>query len=91
MIGKLIGSGQNRSSVIRKVLCALEGLYIEGLKTNVPLHKVIMREENFITGQYTTNYIDQVRPQDKVNELVDDSLLYEKAIAIEMNAIGEIL
>lgn len=87
MIGKLIVHGHNRAVVIRKMRTALSGLYIEGSKTNVPLHEIIMQEENFVAGQYTTNYIADVAPQDSVAEKVRVESLYEKAVAIEMNLI----
>ena len=87
MIGKLIVHGHNRSVVIRKMRTALSGLYIEGAKTNVPLHEIIMQEENFVAGQYTTNYIADVAPQDSVTEKIRVESLYEKAVAIEMNLI----
>lgn len=87
MIGKLIVHGHNRLVVIRKMRTALKGLYIEGSKTNVPLHEIIMQEENFVAGQYTTNYIADVAPQDSVAEIARVESLYKKAVAIEMNLI----
>jgi acetyl/propionyl-CoA carboxylase alpha subunit len=87
MIGKLIVHGHNRSVVIRKMCCALDGLYIEGLKTNIPLQKIIMREDNFVGGHYTTNYIYEVMPQNSVAALVSLERLYEKAIAIELKSL----
>ncbi|MEX1100060.1 MAG: ATP-grasp domain-containing protein, partial [Bacteriovoracaceae bacterium] len=89
MIGKLIGYGHNRAVVIRKVRGALRGLVIEGIKTNVALHQVILAEESFQRGLYTTNYINEVQPQEKVEELKSVESLYKKALAIEINAIQE--
>ena len=89
MIGKLIAYGHNRNVVIRKLDNALEGLIIEGLKTNIPLHKVIMKENNFKSGHYTTNYIAEVSPQEGVEETKKVESLYKKAIAIEMKALQE--
>lgn len=87
MIGKLIVSGHSRPVVIRKMRAALKGLYIEGTKTNIPLHEIILEEENFVAGQYTTNYIADVAPQDQVAQKVKVESLYKKAVAIEMNLI----
>ena len=89
MIGKLIAYGHNRNVVIRKLDNALEGLIIEGLKTNIPLHKVIMKENNFKSGHYTTNYIAEVSPQEGVEETKKVESLFKKAIAIEMKALQE--
>lgn len=89
MIGKLIGYGHNRAVVIRKLRSALAGLYIEGVKTNTVLHRVILEEENFISGHYTTKYIEEVRPQDKVetDPYKNDEKLYQKALGIEMTFV----
>ena len=87
MIGKLVGYGHNRNVVLRKMRSAIKGLYIEGIKTNIPLHEKILGEENFVAGRYTTNYITEIKPQDSVADLVQIENLYEKAVAIEMNLI----
>ena len=84
MIAKLITYGHSREVVIRKMRSALKGLYIEGIKTNISLHEVILKEKNFVAGQYTTNYIAEVQPQERVAEAVSDEVLYSKAIAIEL-------
>ncbi len=89
MIGKLIAYGHNRNVVIRKMRSALRGLAIEGIKNNVSLHRVIVDEENFKSGHYTTNYISEVAPQERVEELKETEELYKKAISMEMAAIQE--
>lgn len=89
MIAKLIAYGHNRQVVIRKMRSALDGLYIEGIKTNTALHKVILKEENFVNGCYTTNYISEIKPQDKVAETISNEALYKKAVAIEIASMRE--
>lgn len=85
MIGKLIAKGFNRDVALRKVRNALDGLVIEGIKTNIPLHKVILREETFIKGEYSTAYIGKIKPQDKVQTKEDFRAFMVKVAAIEMN------
>jgi acetyl-CoA carboxylase biotin carboxylase subunit len=88
MIGKLIAKGFNREVALRKVKNALDGLIIDGIKTNIPLHKVILEEENFVKGKYSTNYISTVKPQEKVS--VKDSIesFMVKIAGIELNQMG---
>ena len=50
---------------------------------------MILKEENFKKGLYTTNYIGEVAPQEGVEATKDVESLYKKAIAIEMNALQE--
>ena len=88
MIGKLVTKGINRRIAIRKMMCALDGLYIEGLKTNIPLHKIILREEDFINGNYSTAYIATVKPQDKVTTEFDYLRIFNMLAGIEANRMG---
>lgn len=84
MIGKLIVHGHTRKVVIRKLKSALNELVIEGIKTNIELHKVILGEENFVNGHYTTNYIAEVKPQLQVNKKDYSFELVKKIIALEI-------
>lgn len=88
MIGKLIAKGFNREVALRKVRNALDGLIIEGIKTNIPLHKVILREETFVNGEYSTAYISKIKPQDKVSVKEDDKAFMVKVAGVEMNTLG---
>ncbi len=88
MIGKLIAKGFNRAVALRKVKNALDGLVIDGIKTNIALHKVILEEKNFVEGHYSTNYISTVKPQDKVVPKEDMKAFMLKVAAIEMNQMG---
>lgn len=87
MIGKLIAKGFNREVALRKVSSALEGLVIDGIKTNCALHKVILQEEKFKSGVYSTNYIGTVKPQEGVLAREDIEAFMVKVAAIEMNQL----
>src|SRR5690606_24701484 len=88
MIGKLIAKGLNREVALRKVTNALDGLVIEGIKSNIPLHKVILREKNFKEGNYSTNYIGTVKPQEKVAVKEEIESFMVRIAAIERNQPG---
>jgi acetyl/propionyl-CoA carboxylase alpha subunit len=87
MIGKLIARGNNREVAMRKTRTALEGLLLDGLKTNIPLLKVILNEESFKLGKYTTHYISSVKPQDQVAVVESEMKLLEKVVSMEMGAL----
>ena len=59
MVDKLVTKGITRQIALRKMKAALSGLLIEGLKTNVPLHKVILENQKFIDGNYSTKFIEK--------------------------------
>ncbi|PIP92667.1 MAG: hypothetical protein COW00_01415 [Bdellovibrio sp. CG12_big_fil_rev_8_21_14_0_65_39_13] len=88
MVGKLIAKGIVRDIAIRKMRSALKGLYIEGLKTNIPLHKVIMEDQVFIDGNYTTTYIKEHKPQDRVKKTKKYSRFYKLLAGIEAKRMG---
>lgn len=85
MIGKLIAKGYNRQVALRKIINALDGLLLEGVKTNIPLHKVILQEKNFQQGLYSTNYISTIKPQEKVTTRDSAESFMLKVAGIEMN------
>ena len=61
---------------------------IEGLKNNIPLHKVIMKEESFIAGNYSTKYIEAVKPQDNVSSDFSYEEAVKKVAMVEANNMG---
>ncbi len=57
MIGKLICYGENRDIAIARMRHALDELIVEGIHTNVPLQKEIMKDENFRHGGTNIHYL----------------------------------
>lgn len=88
MVGKLVTKGILRDIAIRKMKAALDGLLIEGLKTNLPLHKVIMRNEKFKSGNYSTDFIKDEEPQKQIDVSVNYDELYLKLAGIEARRMG---
>ena len=88
MVGKLITKGSNRKIALRKMTAALDGLLIEGLKTNIPLHKTIVRNKNFIDGKYSTSFITSECPQDEIDTDLDYLSVYKKLACIEARRLG---
>ncbi|HHV6366673.1 TPA: acetyl-CoA carboxylase biotin carboxylase subunit, partial [Haemophilus influenzae] len=50
MIAKLITYGDTREVAIRRMQNALSETIIDGIKTNIPLHELILEDENFQKG-----------------------------------------
>ena len=59
MIGKLIVYGSNRASCIRRLKRALEEFVVEGMKTTIPLHQKLVRDPEFLEGDYTIKWLEQ--------------------------------
>ena len=58
MIAKLITVAQTREEAIKKMDRALDEFIIEGVKTTIPFHQKLMKDENFKKGVYTTKFMD---------------------------------
>ena len=59
MIGKLIVWALDWEGAVKKAKRALDEFYIEGFPTNIPLHREIVRDEDFINGTFNTSYLDK--------------------------------
>jgi pyruvate carboxylase subunit A len=59
MIGKLIVWALDWEGVVKKAKRALDEYYIEGLTTNIPLHKEVVCDESFQKGIFDTGFLDK--------------------------------
>ncbi|HZP77737.1 MAG TPA: biotin carboxylase N-terminal domain-containing protein [Pseudolabrys sp.] len=62
MIAKLISHGQDRREAIQIMREMLAETRIEGVKCNVDFLSRIMRDEDFVAGNITTNFLTDRRP-----------------------------
>jgi acetyl-CoA carboxylase biotin carboxylase subunit len=60
LLGKLIVWGPDREAAIARSHVALDELLIEGIATNVSIHKALLGNETFLEGHMTTNLLDRV-------------------------------
>ncbi len=60
LLGKLIVWAPNREAAIERGQVALDELIVDGLVTNVPIHKALLGSEAFLEGRMTTNLLDRV-------------------------------
>lgn len=58
MIGKLISYGKTREQAIRRMRIALSEMVIDGIQTNVPLHRELMLDPNFVEGGTSIHYLE---------------------------------
>ena len=59
MIGKLIAYGATREQAIRRMRIALSEMVIDGILTNVPLHRELMLDSKFVEGGTSIHYLEQ--------------------------------
>ncbi len=58
MISKLIAVAQTREEAINTMHRALSEYVIEGIKTTIPFHLQLMKDERFISGDFTTKFLE---------------------------------
>ncbi len=64
MIAKLITTAQTREEAINKMRRALDEFVIEGVKTTIPFHRKLMDDPNYISGDYTTKFMESFSMDD---------------------------
>lgn len=62
MIGKLIIWSLDWEGAVKKARRALDEFFIDGVVTNIPLHREITRDLDFIEGKFNTGYLDKKLP-----------------------------
>ncbi|MBC3917651.1 acetyl-CoA carboxylase biotin carboxylase subunit [Undibacterium sp. CY18W] len=58
MIGKVIAYGETREQAIRRMQIALSEMVVEGIQTNIPLHRELMIDARFIEGGTNIHYLE---------------------------------
>jgi acetyl-CoA carboxylase biotin carboxylase subunit len=58
MIAKLICKAQTREECIKKMQRALDEFVVEGIKTTVPFHKALLKNEDFRSGKFDTSFLN---------------------------------
>ncbi|MGK0296460.1 MAG: acetyl-CoA carboxylase biotin carboxylase subunit [Gammaproteobacteria bacterium] len=58
LIGKLIAHAETRELAIKRMSMALSEIVIDGIKTNIPLHRILMNDAAFISGGTNIHYLE---------------------------------
>lgn len=59
MIAKIIAYGDDRATALARMRNALDEMVIDGIKTNIPLHQKLLRDEGFIEGGTNIHYLEK--------------------------------
>ncbi|WP_374378385.1 acetyl-CoA carboxylase biotin carboxylase subunit [Pseudomonas fluvialis] len=58
LIGKLITFGKDRDEAMARMRNALDEIIVDGIKTNVPLHRDLVRDKGFCKGGVNIHYLE---------------------------------
>jgi acetyl-CoA carboxylase biotin carboxylase subunit len=59
MIAKVITYGDTREQAVARMNIALSEMVVEGIKTNIPLHRELMVDSRFMAGGTSIHYLEQ--------------------------------
>jgi acetyl-CoA carboxylase biotin carboxylase subunit len=57
--------GRDRAEAIARMKRSLDVMVVEGIKTNIPLHRRILDDPDFVAGRYDTSFMDRFAAQKK--------------------------
>ena len=63
LLAKLIIHDDNRDAAIRRARRCLDEFVIEGIRTNLPLHRRIINNPDFVTGRIDTGFLGRMLSQ----------------------------
>ena len=58
MIGKVITFGDTRDQAIKRMRIALSEMVVEGIQTNLPLHRDLLADARFVAGGTSIHYLE---------------------------------
>ena len=91
LIAKLITYGANREEARRRMLRALGEYEIEGIKTTIPFHSLMLADERFVTGDYHTGTVEKeldlsvLKEEKAVKPKAGESEIAERRFDVEID------
>ena len=65
LIGKLISYGRTRDEAMARMRNALDEIVVDGIKTNIRLHRDLVRDKGFCKGGINIHYLEKKLGMDK--------------------------
>ena len=60
MIGKIITHGMHRDEALARMNGALQEMVVDGIKTNLPLHRHLIQDPGFVAGQCDIHFLENL-------------------------------
>jgi len=65
MVGKVIAFGATREQALGRMRIALSEMVVEGILTNIPLHREMLNDTRFLKGGVSIHYLEQKLAQEE--------------------------
>lgn len=91
LIALLICYGKTRQEAIARMKNALNEFIIEGVKTTIPFHKLVLSKRQFLRGNVTTSFIENNKIMDALRLMKPnkEALPKEKRVLIVTTAVAQ--
>ena len=92
LLAKLCAWGNTWEEVLARMDRALEEYIIRGIKTTIPFYRKVLKDENFRSGRFTTNFLAEKMPSltyEDVRESMDIFYVVGAALFCELNQIAK--
>src|SRR5258708_554618 len=66
--GKVIACGATREQAIARMRIALSEMVVEGIQTNIPLHRQLLNDTRFVPARVSTPYLNQKLAQEQTKK-----------------------
>ncbi len=70
LLCKMMTWGKTRNDAILRMKRAINETRIDGILTNLPFHRIVLEDDEFNSGQYTTDFIEKRQIIKKVRDTV---------------------
>ena len=74
LLAQVIVHSDSRDAAIEELAEYLERVELTGVSTNIPLLKLVLRDQEFRQGQYDTGYLVELLERSDVDQLISDML-----------------
>jgi acetyl-CoA carboxylase biotin carboxylase subunit len=72
LIAKVIVHSPNRKAAISRMRRALEMMIVEGIKTNIALHELVLEDEDFVNGNIDTSFLLRYNPKERSRSMMSE-------------------
>ena len=94
LIALLICYGRTRHESIERMKRSLDEFIVDGVKTTIPFHKLVLSKRQFVKGNITTSFIANNNIMEELKEMKpnkDEPLTKEKKIILVTTAVSQYL
>jgi len=93
LVALLICHGKTRQEAIARMRRSLQEFIIEGVKTTIPFHQLVLSKRQFLRGNVTTSFIENNRIMEELKGMKPkkEALPKEKKVLIVTTAVAQYL